>query len=67
MTVQPHKACHCKTVRVAVLSVTLNASEMLMPHTINTGTRLIEEGALLPESLGSESEAWTSFSAETPL
>ena len=22
-----------------------------MPHTINTGTRLIEEGALLPESV----------------
>jgi hypothetical protein len=32
-----------------------------MPHTINTGTRLIEEIALLPESLRSESEAWTSF------
>ena len=32
-----------------------------MPHTINTGTRLIEEITLLPESLRSESEAWTSF------
>jgi hypothetical protein len=32
-----------------------------MPDTINTGTRLIEEGAFLPESVRSESEAWTSF------
>jgi hypothetical protein len=32
-----------------------------MPHTINTGTRLIEEGALLPKAVRSESEAWTSF------
>ena len=61
ITVQPHEASHCKTARVAVLSVTVNASETLMPNTINTGTRLIEEIALLPESLRSESEAWTSF------
>jgi hypothetical protein len=32
-----------------------------MPNTINTGTRLIEEIAFLPESLRSESKAWTSF------
>lgn len=32
-----------------------------MRDTINTGTRLIEEGALLQESVRSESEAWTSF------
>jgi hypothetical protein len=32
-----------------------------MPNTINTGARLIEEGAFLPESLRSESGAWTSF------
>ena len=44
-----------------VLSATVNASETLMPDTINTGTRLIEEGALLPESVRSESEPWTSF------
>jgi hypothetical protein len=32
-----------------------------MPNTINPGARLIEESAFLPESLRSESEAWTSF------
>jgi NifU-like protein involved in Fe-S cluster formation len=32
-----------------------------MPDTINTGTMLIEEGALMPESLRFESEPWTSF------
>jgi hypothetical protein len=32
-----------------------------MPNTINTGTRLIEEIAFLPESVRSESKAWTSF------
>lgn len=32
-----------------------------MPNTINTGTMLIEEGTLLPESLRFESEPWTSF------
>jgi len=46
---------------VAVLSVTENAPETLMADTIKTGTMLIEEGALLPESVRSESEPWTSF------
>jgi len=32
-----------------------------MSDTINTGTILIKEGALLPESLQLESEPWTSF------
>ena len=32
-----------------------------MADTINTGTMLIEEGALLPESLRFESEPWTPF------
>ena len=32
-----------------------------MADTINTGTMLIEEGALLPESLRIESEPWTFF------
>jgi hypothetical protein len=32
-----------------------------MANTPNTGTRLIEEGILLPESVRSESEPWTSF------
>ena len=32
-----------------------------MANTTNAGTRLIEEGALLPESVRSESEPWTSF------
>lgn len=32
-----------------------------MAHTINTGTMLIEQGALLPESLRFESEPWTFF------
>ena len=32
-----------------------------MANTINTGTMLIEEGALLPESLRFESEPWTRF------
>ena len=43
----------------AVLSATVDASETLMADTINTGTMLIEEGALLPESLRFESEPWT--------
>jgi hypothetical protein len=46
---------------MAVLSFAANASETLMPDTINTGTRLIEEGTLLPESVRFESEPWTSF------
>ena len=32
-----------------------------MAETINTGTMLIEEGALLPKSLRVESEPWTFF------
>jgi hypothetical protein len=32
-----------------------------MSDTINTGTMLIEEGALLPEFLRFESEPWTLF------
>ncbi len=32
-----------------------------MAETINTGTMLIEEGALMPESLRFESEPWTFF------
>jgi hypothetical protein len=32
-----------------------------MANTTNAGTRLIEEGALLPESVRSESEPWTVF------
>ena len=32
-----------------------------MADTINTGIMLIEEGALLPESLRFESEPWTFF------
>jgi hypothetical protein len=32
-----------------------------MANTTNPGIRLIEEGALLPESVRSESEPWTSF------
>ncbi len=32
-----------------------------MADTMNTGTMLIEEGALLPESVRLESEPWTPF------
>ena len=32
-----------------------------MADTINTGTMLIEKGALIPESLRFESEPWTPF------
>ena len=32
-----------------------------MADTIDTGTMLIEEGALMPESLRFESEPWTAF------
>ena len=46
---------------MAVLSATANAAEMLMANTINTGTMLIGESALLPESLRFESEPWTFF------
>jgi hypothetical protein len=61
ITDQPLEASHCKTASVAALSVTVSASETLMPETINSGTRLNEEGGLLPESARSESQAWTSF------
>ena len=46
---------------VAVLSAIENAAETLMADTIKTGTILIEEGTLMPESLQFESEPWTSF------
>ena len=46
---------------VAVLSAIENEAETLMADTIKTGTTLIEEGTLLPESLQCESEPWTSF------
>ena len=46
---------------VALLSAIENAAETLMADTIKTGTTLIEEGTLLPESLQFESEPWTSF------
>ena len=61
ITDQPREASHCKTASVAVLSATANAVETLMANTTNAATRLIEEGALLPESVRSESEPWTSF------
>jgi hypothetical protein len=48
-------------VRVAVLSAIENAGETLMGVTIKTGTTLIEEGTLLPESLQFENAPWTSF------
>ena len=44
-----------------VLSAFANAMEALMANTIDAETMLIEEGALLPESVRSESEPWTSF------
>ena len=44
-----------------VLSAFANAMEALMANTIDAETMLIEEGALLPESLRFESEPWTSF------
>jgi hypothetical protein len=48
-------------VSVVVLSAIENAAETLMGDTIKTGTTLIEEGTLLPESLQFESEPWTSY------
>jgi hypothetical protein len=48
-------------VSVAVLSATENAAETLMAETINAATMLIEEGALMRESLRFENEPWTSF------
>jgi hypothetical protein len=44
-----------------VLSALANAMEALMANTIDAETMLIEEGALLPESLRFESEPWTVF------
>ncbi len=46
---------------VAVLSATANAREKPMADTINTGTILIEQGALLPESFRFEGGPWTFF------
>ena len=46
---------------MVVLSATVNAGETPMADTIKTGTMLIEEGTLMPESLRFESEPWTSF------
>jgi hypothetical protein len=46
---------------VVVLSGTDNAAETLMADAINTGTMLINEGALLPESMRLESEPWSFF------
>jgi hypothetical protein len=42
-------------------SATVNASEPPMPDTINAETTLIEEDALIAESLRVESEPWTRF------
>jgi hypothetical protein len=42
-------------------NATANAGETLMADTINTGTTLTEESALIPESLRFESEPWTFF------
>ena len=50
-----------KAASVAVLSAIANAVETPMADTIKTGTTLIEEGTLLPESLQCESEPWTPF------
>ena len=46
---------------MAVLSATKKAAETIMADTINTGTMLIEEDALMPESLRFEGEPWTRF------
>ncbi len=43
------------------MSAPENASETSMADTIKTGTMLIEEGALIPESPRFEREPWTSF------
>jgi hypothetical protein len=44
-----------------VLGATVRASETPMADTINSGTKLIEEGALFPDSVRFESEPWTAF------
>ena len=54
-------ASHCKAVSVVVPSATANASETPMPDTIKAETSLIEEDALMAESLRFESEPWTRF------
>ncbi len=54
-------ANHCKAVSVVILSTTVNASETPMPDTIKAETTLIEEDALMAESLRFESEPWTRF------
>ncbi len=46
---------------MVVLRATVNASETPMASTIKTGTTLIEDGTLMPESLQFESEPWTFF------
>ena len=46
---------------MAVLSATKDAAETLMADTINAGTMLVEEGALMRESLRFASEPWTPF------
>jgi hypothetical protein len=51
ITDQPREASHCKTASVAVLCAPANAVETLMADQTNARTRLIEEGALLPESV----------------
>jgi len=48
-------------VSVAVLRALGNAAETLMAYTIKTGTTLIKESTILPESLQFESAPWTSF------
>ena len=46
---------------LVVLRATVRASETPMADTNNTGTRLIEEVALFPESVRFESEPWTAL------
>ncbi len=46
---------------VAVLGATANSAETRMTDTIKTGTMLIEEGTLTPESLRFEREPWAPF------
>lgn len=46
---------------MAVLGAPANAVETLMANRINAGTRLIEEGALLPKYVRFEREPWTVF------
>ena len=46
---------------MVIPSATANASETPMPSTIETETTMIEEDALIAESLRFESEPWTRF------